>query len=263
MSESKVHSCLFPVAGYGTRFLPITKSIPKEMIPIMSKPLIQFAVEEANEANILEMVMVISSSKEVIKDYFQQNTTIEKSIQGSPKENLLADLNKIIFSSSFSYVYQNQMLGLGHAIAQGKELLGDQSFAVILPDDLCINQSGKSVISQLISLHEQYPECSIIAVEEVQKNEVHNYGIIDGVNLYNNSNVIRVSNMIEKPNIDEAPTNLAIIGRYILTPDIFKILNSTKQDSNGEIQITDALMQMAMDNKMWMHMQHLLNYTGH
>ena len=244
-----IKKCLFPVAGYGTRFLPATKAIPKEMLPILTKPLIQYGVEEAMSAGITQMAMVTSKYKDAIKQHFEPHVDIEASIKGTAKESLLDEVNHIIDQCGFSYIEQQQMLGLGHAIYTGKPLISNEPFAVILPDDLC-HHKGDSVLQQMVNLHQQHPDCCIVAIEEVPMSEVDKYGVISGELLPELDNVYRVSSMVEKPAPEKAPTNLAIIGRYILTPEIFNVLEQTAADKNGEIQITDALMTLAKQDKV-------------
>jgi len=237
-----IYKCLFPAAGYGTRFLPATKAMPKEMLPILTKPLIQYGVEEALEANCRTIAIVTGRGKRAIEDHFDMNYELEHQISGTDKEKLLKDTRKLTQECSFSYTRQNEMKGLGHAILTGEILIGEEAFAVILADDLCINPNGKGILAQMVALYEKY-RCSIVAIEEVKANEVDKYGIIQGDEI--EKNVYRVNDMIEKPNKAKSPSNLAIIGRYILTPDIFNILRVTKQGKNGEIQITDALFEQA------------------
>jgi UTP--glucose-1-phosphate uridylyltransferase len=246
---STVNKCLFPVAGYGTRFLPATKAIPKEMLPILTKPLIQYGVEEAMSAGMTTIVMVTSKYKQAIKNHFEPHTDIEDSIKGTAKESSLDEVNHASSKCNFTYIEQQQMLGLGHAIYTGKPLISNEPFAVILPDDLCTND-GDSVLSQMTKLYEQHPSCCIVAIEEVPMAEVDKYGVIDGELLKGSNDAYRVSSMVEKPAPEEAPTNLAIIGRYILTPEIFSVLENTSPDKNGEIQITDALMTLAKQDKV-------------
>jgi len=246
---SIINKCLFPVAGYGTRFLPATKAIPKEMLPILTKPLIQYGVEEAMSAGMTAMAMVTSKYKQAIKNHFEPHTDIETSIKGTAKEGLLDEVNYASDQCDFTYIEQQQMLGLGHAIYTGKPLIGNEPFAVILPDDLCTND-GDSVLTQMTKLYEKHPDCCIVAIEEVSMSEVDKYGVIDGEVLSGSSLSYRVNSMVEKPNAEEAPTNLAIIGRYILTPEIFDVLENTSPDKNGEIQITDALMILAKEGKV-------------
>ena len=243
-----IKKCLFPAAGYGTRFLPATKAVPKEMLPILTKPLMQYGVEEALSAGITNMAIVTGRGKRAIEDHFDNAYELESQLSGTSKESYLKDIKEIIKKSTFTYVRQKQMLGLGHAILTGEPLIGDEPFAVVLADDLCdCDEDG--VISQMIEVYNQY-QCSVIAIEEVPMNQTHKYGIIAG-NLIDNSNdTYRVTDMVEKPEEQSAPSNMAIIGRYILTPDIFNILKSIKPDKNGEIQITDALLVQAKQSKV-------------
>ncbi len=280
-----ITKCLFPVAGYGTRFLPATKAVPKEMLPILTKPLIQYGVEEAMEAGCTTMAMVTSKHKKPIEDHFDTHSDIENSIRGSAKERLMDGLNAIIDECEFTFIRQKSMKGLGHAILTGEPLIGNEPFAVILPDDLCTTQgyefgvqssgfgdsgfrvpssekstpnpeprtqnpelSTKGVLSQMVALYERYPDHSIVAIEEVPEDQTDRYGVIEGVEM--EEGVFRVTDMIEKPDPSEAPTNLAIIGRYILTPDIFDIIRETKPGKGGEIQITDALLQQAKQGRV-------------
>jgi len=233
-----IKKCLFPAAGYGTRFLPATKSIPKEMLPIVNKPLIHYGIEEARKAGINEFGFVTGRSKRAIEDYLDFNPEIEISIKGSSKEKLLSDTTKMIEESTFTYVRQKEMKGLGHAILTGEPLIGNNPFAVILADDLCEGE----VLSQMVKLYEKF-KCSIVAIEEVPKEETSKYGVIAGREI--EDGVFMIDDMVEKPEPKNAPSNLAIIGRYILTPDIFDILRDTKPGKGGEIQITDALLTQA------------------
>ena len=246
---SIINKCLFPVAGYGTRFLPVTKAIPKEMLPILTKPLIQYGVEEAMSAGMTTMAMVTSKYKQAIKNHFEPHGDIEASVKGTAKAALLDEVNHASQQCDFSYIEQDQMLGLGHAIYTGKPLIGNEPFAVILPDDLCTND-GDSVLTQMTKLFDQHPDHCIVAIEEVSMTEVDKYGVIDGELLEDSNDAYRVKSMVEKPSPDDAPTNLAIIGRYILTPEIFNVLEDASPDKNGEIQITDALMTLAKQGKV-------------
>lgn len=234
-----ITKCLFPAAGYGTRFLPVTKAMPKEMLPIVSKPLIQYGVEEALSAGMTQMAIVTGRGKRAIEDHFDISYELEQQIKGSDKESRLAEIRSIIQQCTFSYTRQIEMRGLGHAILCGQTLIGNEPFAVILADDLCDNPGGESVLSQMTKVYERY-HCSVVAIEEVAMSEVSKYGVISGKEI--DSGIFMVDNMIEKPKESEAPSNLAVIGRYILTPDIFEILRDTPPGKNGEIQITDALL---------------------
>jgi len=243
-----IKKCLFPAAGYGTRFLPATKAVPKEMLPILTKPLMQYGVEEALSAGITNMAIITGRGKRAIEDHFDNAYELELQLSGTSKEHYLKEVKDIINKSTFTYVRQKQMLGLGHAILTGEPLIGDEPFAVVLADDLC-DCDEDSVLSQMIEIYNQY-QCSVIAIEEVPMNQTHKYGIIAG-NLIDNSNdTYRVTDMVEKPGEESAPSNMAIIGRYILTPDIFNILKNIEPDENGEIQITDALLVQAKQSKV-------------
>ena len=240
-----LQTCLFPAAGYGTRFLPATKSLPKEMLPILTKPLIHYGVDEAREAGMSNMTFVTGRGKRALEDYFDISYELEDQISGTNKENLLAEIRDLMASCTFTFTRQNTMRGLGDAINKGKMLVGDEAFGVILADDLCINEDGIGVMAQMRDIYEKY-RCSIVAVMEVEKEQISNYGVIEGKEI--GDGLIMVNNMVEKPNPQDAPSNLAIIGRYILTPQIFNFLDHTAPGKNGEIQITDALLRQAQDN---------------
>lgn len=243
-----IKKCLFPAAGYGTRFLPATKAVPKEMLPILTKPLMQYGVEEALSAGITNMAIVTGRGKRAIEDHFDNAYELESQLSGTSKEHYLKKIKEIITKSIFTYVRQKQMLGLGHAILTGEPLIGDEPFAVVLADDLC-DCDENSVISQMIEIYNQY-HCSVVAIEEVPMSQTHKYGIIAGNLVDNSNNTYQVTGMVEKPEQKNAPSNMAIIGRYILTPDIFNILKNIKPDKNGEIQITDALLVQAKQAKV-------------
>ncbi|MBO9481388.1 MULTISPECIES: UTP--glucose-1-phosphate uridylyltransferase GalU [Gammaproteobacteria] len=237
-----IKKCLFPAAGYGTRFLPATKSMPKEMMPIVSKPLIEYGVEEALQAGMSDICIVTGRGKRSLEDHFDVNYELEHQISGTDKESLLSDIRSVIDQCTFSYTRQREMKGLGHAVLTGQTLIGDQPFGMVLADDLCINLGGPGVLAQMAQLYKQF-RCSIVAVQEVPEDEVHKYGVIAGQHI--SEDLIRVENMVEKPAREDAPSNLAIIGRYILTPDIFDLIHDTQPGKGGEIQITDALMAQA------------------
>jgi UTP--glucose-1-phosphate uridylyltransferase len=237
-----LRKCLFPVAGYGTRFLPATKSMPKEMLPVVNKPLVQYGVEEAIEAGMTNCALVTGRGKRAIADHFDISYELEHQISGSSKETLLGSIRDVIDQGIFTMVRQREMLGLGHAVLTGEPLIGPEPFGMVLSDDLCLNTGGPSVLAQMAQLFEEFG-CSIVAVQEVPDEDIHNYGVIAGEQL--RDGIYRVERMVEKPNAAEAPSNLAIIGRYILTPDIFDIIRRTAPGASGEIQITDALQQQA------------------
>ncbi len=240
-----IKKCLFPAAGYGTRFLPATKAMPKEVMPIVDKPLIQFGVEEALAAGMHEIAMVTGRGKRALEDHFDVSYELEHQISGTDKENRLADIRRLMEECTFSYTRQKEMLGLGHAILTGELLVGAEPFGVILADDLCDGANGEGVMAQLAKIYKKY-RCSVVAIEEVPQNEVYKYGVIAGSQI--EDGLYMISDMVEKPAPEEAPSNLAIIGRYILTPDIFDILRETPAGKGGELQITDALMLQAKRN---------------
>ena len=241
---SNIQKCLFPVAGYGTRFLPATKAMPKEMLPVVDKPLVQYGVEEAAEGGLNKICFVTGRGKRSIEDHFDINYELEKQIAGTGKEVALSGIRDLIDQCSFAYTRQREMLGLGHAILTGREIIGDEAFGVILSDDLCLVEEGPGVMAQMIRLYRQF-RCSIIAIEEVPKERISKYGVIAGEAI--SDDLIRVTDMVEKPDPDEAPSNYGIIGRYILTPDIFNIIENTVPGLNGEVQITDALLKQARE----------------
>lgn len=238
-----IKKCLFPVAGYGTRFLPATKAMPKEILPILDKPLVQYGVEEAVEAGLTEIGFVTGRGKRAIEDHFDVSYELEHQIQGSGKEQALAGIRELIESCTFSYTRQITMRGLGHAILTGRTVIGDVPFGVVLADDLCFG-TEQGVLAQMVGVFKEH-RCSVVAIQEVPLEETHKYGIIEGETL--SDATYRITDMVEKPEQGSAPSNLAIIGRYILTPDIFDILATTEAGKDGEIQITDALRRQAQD----------------
>ncbi|RXJ80916.1 UTP--glucose-1-phosphate uridylyltransferase GalU [Arcobacter sp. F2176] len=245
MKQKLIRKCLFPAAGYGTRFLPATKATPKEMLPILTKPLIQYGVEEAIAAGMDTMAIVTGRGKRAIEDHFDISYELEHQIKGTSKEHYLTEIRSVIEKCTFSYTRQIEMKGLGHAILTGGEtLIGNEPFAVILADDLC-DHEGSGVLAQMVELYEKY-KCSIVAIEEVPRDETYKYGVIEGKEI--EDGIFMISNMVEKPDPKDAPSNLAIIGRYILTPDIYEIIKNTKPGKNGELQITDSLMIQAKEN---------------
>jgi len=235
-----IKKCLFPVAGYGTRFLPATKAQPKEMLPILTKPLIQYGVEEAAKAGMLNIAMVTGRNKRAIEDHFDITYELEDQIRGTSREGRLDSIRGLINECTYSYTRQVHMRGLGDAILTGQAIIGDEPFGVILADDLCVGDPG--IMTQMLKVYEQF-QCSVVAVEEVPIADVNKYGIVSGQQL--DKRHTRVEAMVEKPDPDKAPSNLAIIGRYILTPDIFDVLRNTPSGAGGEVQITDALQTQA------------------
>ena len=239
MSMQRLKTAVLPVAGLGSRFLPITKSIPKEMLPIIDKPLIQFAIEEAIEAGIEKIVFVTSYTKKAIEDYFSINSELEKRLLQSNKENLIEKIHpKYLDEVEFSYVFQEEPNGLGHAILQAKDLVDDEYFGIILADDLLVHEIG--CLSQLLNIHHEN-NSSVLGVFAADPGKISNYGVIDGVL---DGDSYKLNNIIEKPKVEEAPSNLAVFGRYILSKEIFNYLENTNPGVNGEIQLTDAIKSL-------------------
>ena len=238
-----IKNCLFPVAGYGTRFLPATKAMPKEILPVVNKPLVQYGVEEAVAAGMNSIGFVTGRGKRAIEDHFDISYELEHQIQGSGKEDLLTSIRYLIENNQFSFTRQREMKGLGHAILTGRNLVGENPFGVVLADDLCVVEPGEDeVMTQMAKLYNQF-RCSIVAIQEVPPEETNKYGVIAGECM--KEGLYRMTDMVEKADPKDAPSNLAIIGRYILTPDIFDIIENTPPGKNGEVQITDALMTQA------------------
>ncbi len=231
-----VRVAVFPAAGLGTRFLPATKAQPKEMLPLVDRPLIQYVVEEARDAGIQRIVIVTGRGKNAIEDHFDTSFELEKMLEERGKESLLAIVREISDMIPISYVRQKTALGLGHAILQAKDLVGREPFAVMLGDDIV--DSGEPCIGQMMRLYEERGN-PVIAIQEVARDETRQYGIVAGDR--DGERVVRITGMVEKPAPEQAPSNLAIIGRYILPPEIFDILEETRSDVGGEIQLTSAL----------------------
>jgi UTP--glucose-1-phosphate uridylyltransferase len=229
-----INKAIFPAAGLGTRFLPATKASPKEMLPIVDKPLIQYGVEECISCGIDEFIIITGKNKRAIEDHFDSAFELEEKLKNSGKQKLLDEINKLEHIK-FAYIRQRSALGLGHAILCAKPFVRDEPFVVILSDDVL--EPGSTVLKDMIRIYEE-KQSPVIAVEEVPKDEVQRYGIIDGVM---KGGVYEINNLVEKPKPVDAPSNLGIIGRYILTPDIFDILEKQKPGAGGEIQLTDAL----------------------
>lgn len=216
--------------------------MPKEMLPVVNTPLIQYGVEEAYQAGLTQISMVTGRGKRALEDHFDISYELEHEISNTGKEKSLNGIRHLISECTFSYTRQLEMKGLGHAILTGRSLIGDEAFAVVLADDLCVNLDGDGVLAQMVKLYEQF-RCSIVAIQEVPMEEVSRYGVIAGEAI--RDDIFRVERMVEKPKPEDAPSNLAIIGRYILTPDIFDLIEATPPGKGGEIQITDALMKQA------------------
>ena len=244
---TRITKCVFPAAGYGTRFLPATKAMPKEMLPVLDKPLVQYGVEEALAAGMSTIAIITGRGKRAISDHFDISYELEHQIQGTSKENLLTEIRALIDQCTFVFTRQREMRGLGDAILCSEPLVGNEAFGVILADDLCTNDAGANVMQQMAALYAQY-QCSIIAIEEVPLDETHKYGIVAGEEIADG--IYRVNTMVEKPAAKDAPSNLAIIGRYILTPDIYNILRTIKPGKNNEVQLTDAILEQAKQGRV-------------
>jgi len=236
-----IKKAVFPVAGMGTRFLPATKANPKEMLPIVDKPLIQYAVEEAVAAGITEMIFVTSYSKRAIEDHFDSNFELETKLLQRAKDDVLQIVKNILPSGvKCSYVRQHEALGLGHAVLCARHIVGDEPFAVVLADDL-IDGNSSSCLEQMVESYKKNPT-SLIAVQQVALAEVYKYGVVDVQGKIDK--LARIYNIVEKPQPEQAPSNYAAIGRYILTPEIFDCLEKINPGSGGEIQLTDAIAML-------------------
>jgi UTP--glucose-1-phosphate uridylyltransferase len=231
----KIKKAIFPVGGLGTRFLPATKSMPKEMLPIVDKPLIQYAVEEAANAGIEQFIFVTSRGKSSIENHFDHSFELENNLISKGKRETLKTAQEMLkIPGSFAYVRQQEPAGLGHAVWCARHLIGDEPVAVILADDLI---KGSKTIGEMI---QNYENGNMLAIMEVEKNKVSSYGIITPGKALSNNN-IDIIDLIEKPSVENAPSNLAVVGRYIIEPTIFDVLENQHKDSNNEIQLTDAI----------------------
>lgn len=235
----KVKKAVIPAAGFGTRFLPATKSTPKEMLTIVDRPAIHYNVEELIEAGIEDILIIIGRNKEEIANYFDRSPELELFLKENGKEELYDLTERISNMANIHYVRQKDARGLGHAVLCAKTFVGDEPFALLLGDDLVY--SSKPCIQQLAEMYEKY-ESTIIGVQAVEKSQVNKYGIIDGIKV--GENLYEVKDLVEKPAVDEAPSNIAIMGRYILTPDIFEMIENTPPGKGNEIQLTDALKKL-------------------
>jgi UTP--glucose-1-phosphate uridylyltransferase len=234
--QREITKAIFPAAGLGTRFLPATKASPKEMLPLVDKPLIQYVVEEAVASGIEEVVLVTGRGKRAIEDHFDVAFELEEDLKAKGKHKLLSEIQRIADLVTFCYIRQKKALGLGHAVLTAKRVIGDEPFAVLLGDDII--DSAVPVLKQMMAVFKRYP-ATILAIQKVPKSQTQHYGIIDAKKI--EDSVYLVKDLVEKPAPDQAPSNLAIIGRYILTPAVFGALERTKPGKGGEIQLTDGL----------------------
>ena len=242
-----IKKAVFPVAGMGTRFLPATKANPKEMLPVVDKPLIQYAAEEAVAAGIDTLIFVTGRNKRSIEDHFDTAYELERELEAKSKHKMLEVLRSILPSHvNCVFIRQSEALGLGHAVLCARPVVNDEPFAVILADDL-INFSAQSCLKQMVDLF-NFQHCSILGTEPVPKEDVSSYGIVDGVEV--KKGLMEVSGIVEKPAVDEAPSNVAVVGRYILTPRIFDLLENTQRGAGNEIQLTDAIADLLTEQRV-------------
>ncbi|MGD8587336.1 MAG: UTP--glucose-1-phosphate uridylyltransferase GalU [Chromatiales bacterium] len=235
----KIRKAVFPVAGLGTRFLPATKANPKEMLPVVDKPLIQYAAEEAEEAGVDSLIFVTGRNKRSIPDHFDKAYELESELQAAGKTDLLKKVQNVLPDNvSCVYLRQAEAKGLGHAVLCAEPVVGDEPFAVILADDLIRGEGGKGAIAQMAEIYEKY-QCSVVLVEEVPEDETQKYGIVEITEDDGESAII--TSIVEKPKPSDAPSNLGVVGRYILTPRIFEMIKETGEGTGGEIQLTDAI----------------------
>ncbi|HEY2941176.1 MAG TPA: UTP--glucose-1-phosphate uridylyltransferase GalU [Vicinamibacteria bacterium] len=234
----KIRKAVFPAAGLGTRFLPATKAQPKEMLPLVDKPIIQYVIEEAVAAGLTKIIIVTGRGKNAIEDHFDTSYELEKMLEARGKTDLLDQVRAVSNVINVSYVRQGETLGLGHAVLMARDLVGDEPFAVLLGDDII--DSPVPCMKQMVEVFERH-HGPVIAVHQVPRNEISAYGVIDGTPEPGDGRVYRIRDLVEKPPAEAAPSDLAIIGRYILTPDIFDCLESTSRDEGGEIQLTNGL----------------------
>jgi len=243
----KVRKAIIPAAGLGTRFLPATKAQPKEMLPIVDKPTLQYIIEEAVDSGIEEILIITGRNKTSIENHFDKSVELELELEKKGKTDLLEEVRKISDMVNIHYIRQKEPKGLGHAIYCAKSFIGNEPFAVLLGDDIVYNEE-KPCLKQMIEVYDKY-ETSILGVQEVDKKDVSKYGILDGSII--EDRVYNVKDLVEKPSVDCAPSNVAILGRYIINPSIFEILEHTKAGKGGEIQLTDALKELAKKENMY------------
>lgn len=243
MKFKNVKKAVIPAAGLGTRFLPATKAQPKEMLPIVDKPTIQYIVEEAVASGIEEIIVITSSTKRSIEDHFDKSYELEDTLEKKQKLELLKEVQKISKMVNIHYIRQKEPLGLGHAVLCAKSFIGNEPFAVLLGDDIVYAGTNKPALSQLIDTYEK-TSASVVGVQTVEKSEVDKYGIVAPIGNEVSKGVYKVKDLVEKPSIEEAPSQLAILGRYVLTPEIFEYLETQDKGAGNEIQLTDAIKRL-------------------
>ena len=244
--QTKITKAIIPAAGFGTRFLPATKSQPKEMLPVVDKPTIQYIVEEAVESGIEDILIVIGRYKSVIEDHFDRSVELEMELEKKGKYDMLEQIQDIAGMANIQFVRQKTALGLGHAVYCAKNFIGNEPFAVMLGDDI-VDSPGYPCLKQMMDIYEQ-EQCSILGVKEVAWQDIHKYGIVDGDKV--GDGLYTVRSLVEKPKAEDAPSNVAIMGRYIITPAVFDILEKTAPGAGNEIQLTDALKMLAGREKI-------------
>lgn len=245
--SNKIRKAIIPAAGLGTRFLPATKAQPKEMLPIVDKPTIQYIIEEAIDSGIEEILIITGRNKKCIEDHFDKSVELEMELAKNHKDELLELVQDISGMVDIHYIRQKEPKGLGHAIYCAKSFVGNEPFAILLGDDIVHNE-GKACLKQLIDCYDEY-KTTILGVQNVAPENVSKYGIVDGIEI--EERVCKVKGLVEKPKAENAPSNIAILGRYIVTPKIFEILESTKPGKGNEIQLTDALLELAKSEAMY------------
>ena len=253
----KIRKAVIPAAGLGTRFLPVTMSVPKELLPIIDRPLLQYVIAEAIEAGVEEVIIVTSPEKESISDYFKPHIVLEQRLMKNGSDDLLAKVLEPNNLAKVSFVVQQEAIGLGNAVLMAKQAVGSEPFVVILPDDIIVHSPG--VISQMVKVSE-HMDAGVIAVEAVPWDVVHNYGVVDAVK--SRDQIHLIEGMAEKPSRETAPSNMAIVGRYILPPEIFQILEGTRPGARGEIQLTDALVSLSRDHSLYAYEFNGMRYDG-
>ncbi|MDH4335181.1 MAG: UTP--glucose-1-phosphate uridylyltransferase GalU [Chloroflexota bacterium] len=244
----RVRKAVIPAAGFGTRFLPATKAVPKEMLPLVDRPIIQYAVEEAVASGIEQIIIVIASGRSAIEEHFDSHPALERWLEDRGQIELLRAVRRITEVGTIAFVHQKEQLGLGHAVLMAKELVGDEPFAVMLPDDVMLNPGGTPVTGQLIEQYSAH-RGSVIALHRVSREDTSRYGIV--APLREEHRLVEIGDLVEKPPPDEAPSDLAVLGRYILSPKIFDKLETTQRGAGGEIQLTDALRALAREQPVF------------
>ena len=245
--EKKIRKAIIPAAGLGTRFLPATKAQPKEMLPIVDKPTLQYIIEECVSSGIEEILIITGRNKKSIEDHFDRSVELEMELEKAGKQEMLEMVREISDMVNVHFIRQKQPRGLGHAILCAKTFVGDEPFAVLLGDDVVYNDK-KTCLKQLIDCYGEY-KTSVLGVQTVDQEDVNKYGIVGGIHI--EDRVYKVKNLVEKPSVEEAPSNVAILGRYVITPKIFEILENTAPGKGNEIQLTDALLKLIEEEAMY------------